>query len=116
MLRVINGILVVCLLAVAFWLYQLEYQARVAEDRIATIKRDMTGEYEAIRLLRAEWANLTRPHRIEELARKHLTLAPLKPQQIIAAHDLATAIPEFDRFRQPDRDGDPIANLLEGLE
>ncbi|WP_137390775.1 cell division protein FtsL [Rhodoligotrophos defluvii] len=116
MLRIINGILVACLMGVAFWLYQLEYQARVAEDEIAALKRQMTGEYEAIRLLRAEWASLTRPQRIEELARKHLTLAPLKPEQIIPARDITRAIPEFDRFRKPDQDGDPIANLLEGLE
>lgn len=116
MLRIVNAILVCGLLGVAFWLYQLEYKARVAEDQIAAIKREMQGEYEAIRLLRAEWAHLTRPQRIQELAVKHLTLSSLKPEQVIAASELRTAIPEFDRFRKPDQDGDPIASLLEGLE
>lgn len=115
MLRVINGILVAALLCAAFWLYQLEYQARVAEDQIRGIKRQIQSEYEAIRLLRAEWAHLSRPQRIEELARKHLPLAPLKAQQIVSAKDLVKAIPEYDRFRKPE-EGDPIASLLEGLE
>ncbi|MGF7161345.1 cell division protein FtsL [Rhodoligotrophos appendicifer] len=116
MLRILNGILVVALMGLAFWLYRLEYDARVAENQISTLKRQITGEYEAIRLLRGEWAHLTRPQRIQELAAKHLTMAPLQPPQIIAAQDLATAIPEYDRFRKPDVDGDPIANLLDGLE
>lgn len=115
MLRVINGILVAALLCAAFWLYQLEYQARVAEDQIRGLKRQIQSEYEAIRLLRAEWAHLSRPQRIEELARKHLPLAPLKAQQIVSAKDLVKAIPEYDRFRKPE-EGDPIASLLEGLE
>jgi cell division protein FtsL len=114
-LRVINGILVAALLCAAFWLYQLEYQARVAEDQIRGLKRQIQSEYEAIRLLRAEWAHLSRPQRIEELARKHLPLAPLKAQQIVSAKDLVKAIPEYDRFRKPE-EGDPIASLLEGLE
>ena len=115
MLRVINGILVAALLCVAFWLYQLEYQARVAENEIRGVRRQMQAEFEAIRLLRAEWAYLSRPQRIEDLARKHLTLAPLKAEQIIGAGDLVKVIPEYDRFRKPE-DGDPIADLLQGLE
>ena len=56
--------------------WQLKRKARILERSIAKEER-------AILVLRADWAYLTRPERIERLARKHLGMRPVKPGQII---------------------------------
>ena len=48
------------------------------------------AERDEIGVLRAEWAHLARPERIQELATKYLDLQPLSLNQIVAA----SAIPE----------------------
>lgn len=62
--------------SVKYETWQLKREARQLEARIDEEKR-------AIATLRAEWAYLTRPERIERLAREHLKMAPAKPGQII---------------------------------
>ncbi|QPC44879.1 hypothetical protein HW532_20570 [Kaustia mangrovi] len=116
MVKLINGALIALMLALAFWLYQLEYRSRGAEQEIARLNAAIRKEREMIGLLRAEWAHLTRPQRIEALARKHLDLVQLKPRQIIGPADIATRIPELDGFRAPYEDTDPIGNMLKEIQ
>lgn len=116
MLKLINGVLVALMLGLAFWLYSLEYRSRAAEQRIATLSGEIREEREMISLLKAEWAHLTRPQRIEALALKHLDLEQLKARQAIAPQDIATRLPELDGFRAPYEDSDPIANMLQEIQ
>lgn len=51
-----------------------------SEDRLAEIEASIDREREAIRVLRAEWAYLNRPDRLERLADDFLDLAPPDPE------------------------------------
>jgi len=60
--------------------WRLKREARQLQTQINKERRDIT-------ILRAEWAYLTRPHRIEHLARQHLQMRPPAPEQIIVVDD-----------------------------
>ncbi len=116
MLRILNIVLVLMVLAAAFTLYSLEHETRRGERRIAELKRGILDEQEMIRLLEAEWSNLTRPRRIEQLASQHLKLAPLSPLQLVKDKDLDARLPIRPENRLPEPGTDPIADMLKVLK
>lgn len=116
MLQILNIVLVLMVLAAAFTLYSLEHETRRGERRIAELKRGILDEQEMIRLLEAEWSNLTRPRRIEQLASQHLKLAPLSPLQLVKDKDLDARLPIRPENRLPEPGTDPIADMLKVLK
>jgi cell division protein FtsL len=114
-LRVLNIILVLTVLAAAFTIYSLEHETRRGERRIAELKRGISDEQEMIRLLEAEWSNLTRPRRIEQLMHQHLELKPLSPLQLVEAKDVDSKLPLRPVAAAPP-DHDPIADMLKVLQ
>ena len=116
MLRILNIVLVLMVLAAAFTLYSLEHETRRGERRIAELKRGILDEQEMIRLLEAEWSNLTRPRRIEQLASQHLKLAPFSPLQLVKDKDLDARLPIRPENRLPEPGTDPIADMLKVLK
>ena len=115
MLRILNIVLVLMVLASAFVIYSLEHETRRGERRIAEIKRGISDEQEMIRLLEAEWSNLTRPRRIEQLADQHLRLKPLSPLQLVETKDVDAKLPLRPVAETPP-DRDPIADMLKVLQ
>jgi cell division protein FtsL len=97
MLRFVNICLVLGLVALAYVIYQVKYQARGLDAEIASIGKKIDEERDAIAVLRAEWSLLNRPERIERLAKKYLKLAPAKPLQLVTV-DTVT-VRDFDRTR-----------------
>lgn len=82
MIRVLNIVLVVAVIALSIGLYDIKYRAEAAEKRAQQIERDITSEQEGIRVLRAEWSYLNQPERVQELAQRYTKLEPLKAAQI----------------------------------
>ena len=70
MLRTLNTLLVVAVLAAGFVIYSLEHRTRGAEQRIAAINDEMAKQRDAMKLLNVEWSYLTRPSRLERIAQK----------------------------------------------
>lgn len=54
-----------------------------AEQRIAELNASIEREHEKVRLLKAEWASLNRPERLEKLASQFLDLVPPAPETIV---------------------------------
>lgn len=88
-MRVVNLILVGCVVALSFVIYEQKYESRDMENRVAELHRAIGGERNTVAVLRAEWSHLNRPKRIERLARKHLGLKPLKASQILTLRQYA---------------------------
>jgi cell division protein FtsL len=64
-----------------------------AEGRVAELEKSINMEQERIRMLKAEWAHLNRPERLEKLAQEFLDLAP-PPTKEMPEH-LMTDYPEY---------------------
>ncbi|MGB0671247.1 MAG: cell division protein FtsL [Rhodospirillales bacterium] len=78
--------------AVAFALgcgfFVVAYEVKSLEEDLDGLNRKIADEQEAIHVLRAEWAYLNDPSRLEALAERHLGLAPLDPARIVSFESL----------------------------
>ena len=116
MLRAFNVGLIVVVLGLAFVLYSLEHRMRAGERTLAKLDNEIRQERELIRLLDAEWSYLTRPPRIERLAREHLAMEPLVPAQVVPEAEIARRIPERPAPNPAESPDDPLAELLKVLQ
>ena len=64
------------------WKAQRDERQIVVSGCLAQKDRDIVREQDQIHVLRAEWAYLDRPERIEDLANKYLSLAAPKANQL----------------------------------
>ena len=72
---------------------------------MAKLRAEIRRERDAIAALRAEWAQLDNPDRIQILARRHLTLRPIESTQF----DALDRLPDKPVEIVPPGTADPIA-------
>lgn len=65
----------------AYGVYHGGTLARAEEARLKRIERQIAREQSKIKVLKADWALLTKPERLQELAARHLALAPVAAAQ-----------------------------------
>jgi hypothetical protein len=89
MLRLLNIAAIVALIGSAVYAYSIKYQTAYRAEQIAKTKIEIKQERDAIAVLRADWAYMTRPERLQPLADKYLPdLKPLQVTQIVSAASL----------------------------
>jgi cell division protein FtsL len=93
MLRIAILVSAVLAMALAFALYAITYDTRSVAERVRGLERQIATQESAIAVLAAEQAALTRPEQIEPLARRHLQLQPLAPEQVGDLADLPWRTP-----------------------
>ena len=87
-----------CLLAFGFLaglvvlIYDMKFETRRLEDRAAQLARAIEDERDNVALMRAEWSHVSRPERVESLAREGLKLEPAKPEQLINHRDFVEVL------------------------
>jgi hypothetical protein len=109
MLRILNVIVIVALVAAAAWVYKIKFEATVQAERVAKMRTEIRKERERIASLRAEWAQLDRPDRIQTLAQRHLTLKAAEATQF----DPLDNLPERPVPIVPPGTADPIGAIIE---
>ena len=109
MTRLFNLLSVLVLLGAAGYAYTVKYETSFRTEQIAKAKLEIKAEQDGIGVLRAEWAFLTRPERIQKLSERYLDLGPLSLAQI----DSFSGIPE--RLPHADAIGDKIDLLGLGV-
>lgn len=65
-------------------LYQTSYEVQAQAERLTHLNRQIVAEQDAIQVLKAEWAYLNDPARLEKLVAQHLLLQPMQANQIVA--------------------------------
>jgi len=85
-----TSLLLTIAFAVAAILYNTSFKTKELEEDLASINRKIVAEYDKIQVLKAEWALLNDPERIERLAKTHLALRPADPRQFADVAALPT--------------------------
>jgi hypothetical protein len=110
-MRFVHIIVVAALVVAAVGVYTIKFESTVRAEQVAKLVAEIKRERDAIAALRAEWALLDNPARIQALVHRHLALKMLDPTQIERMENL----PE----RPPMPAGPPvdaIATMLDALE
>jgi cell division protein FtsL len=96
MWRLMHVVAIGALVISAVYVYSVKYKTILWSEKIVATRQAVEREQDAINVLRAEYALLTRPERLEALADKDLGMQPLALSQIVKASDLPEAQPRVD--------------------
>ncbi len=77
-------------------LFALKYQVQDLEDELVKLNRTIFADQEAIHVLKAEWSHLNDPRRLRSLARRHLGMKPVTPDQLATIADLPPRPPDTE--------------------
>ena len=111
-LRILNLIVVGVLILAAAYVYRIKFNSTVQAERLAKIRSEVRRERDAIAGLRAKWAELDDPSRIEGLAKRFLPLKPIKSTQYSSLDQLPERPPELVQPGSPD----PIGAFLQDTD
>lgn len=88
MWRLIHVCAIAAIVGSAVYAYSIKYETIWHAEQVAKLKSRIQKEKDAIGVLRAEWAHLTRPERVQALADKHTELGPMALNQIVRLSDV----------------------------
>ena len=94
----------VCLVLAAgsgLYLYQVKQRAFALDASLRSTFHDIDVAREKTRMLRADWALVNDPERLQALAGQYLTLQPMQPSQLQTMDQLAIALPAPLPFPPP---------------
>ena len=80
-MRILNIIIICTLIIAASVVYKIKFDSTLQAEKVAKLANQIRRERDAIAALRAQWARLDTPGRIQGLADRHLKLQPIKPTQ-----------------------------------
>ena len=105
MWRFLHLLAIGAVVASAAYVYTVKYQTIYAAEQIVKTQHLIAKEKDAINVLRAEYAHLTRPERLQALADKELQMQPLALNQIVKADELPMPHQKIDSI------GDKLQSL-----
>ncbi len=71
--------------ACVFGLFQVKFKVQNLHREMAELEKQLEHEKNSIHVLKAEWAYLNQPERLQRLAEKFLNLAEMRAEQIMIA-------------------------------
>jgi cell division protein FtsL len=87
-MRILNILVICALVLAAASVYKIKFDSTLQAARVAKLHNELRGERNAIAVLRAEWARLDTPSRVQQLADRFLKLQPINPRQVDTFNNL----------------------------
>jgi cell division protein FtsL len=81
-LRILHLCVIVALVVAAAYVYDIKFESTLQAERVARLRGEIRRERDAVAALRAEWAKLDSPARIQALAQRHLQLQTMDARQV----------------------------------
>jgi hypothetical protein len=107
-MRLLNFMVIAALILAASFVYKIKFDSTLQAERVGKIAGELRRERNAIATLRAEWAKLDTPGRIQGLAERHLALRPVVPTQF----DSLDRLPDRPPPNVQPAGSDPIGAML----
>ena len=111
-MRFIHLLVIGALVFAAAYVYRIKMESTERTERVLRLRAQIREERDAIAVLRAEWAKLDSPLRLQGLAERHLPLRPLNANQYDSLKSLPDRPPRFFKQDEPD----PIGAMLDTIE
>lgn len=111
-MRIIHLLVIAVLVFAAAHVYRIKMESTARTERVLRLHAEVREQRDAIAALRAEWARLDSPRRLQGLAERHLTLKPIGATQYDQLKNLPDRPPSFTKAGDPD----PIGAMIEIIE
>ncbi len=110
-MRIIHLLVIGMLVFAAAYVYRIKMESTSRTERVLRLNAEIREQRDAIAVLRAEWAKLDAPQRLQGLAERHLQLKPLSGAQYDSLKNLPERPPSFARPGAPDPIGAKINTI-----
>ncbi|HZD29149.1 MAG TPA: hypothetical protein VE251_10720 [Xanthobacteraceae bacterium] len=111
-MRVIHLLVIGVLVFAAAYVYRIKMGSTSRTERVLRLHAEIREQRDAIAVLRAEWARLDAPLRLQGLAERHLALKPLNATQ----YDSFKNLPERPARLVRPGDPDPIGAMIQAID
>ncbi len=111
-MRIIHFLVIGMLVFAAAYVYRIKMESTSRTERVLRLNAEIHEQRDAIATLRAEWARLDAPLRLQGLADRHLELKPINATQYDQLKNLPERPPNFARPGAPD----PIGAMINTIE
>src|SRR5215470_9240845 len=111
-MRLLHLLVIGAMVFAAAYVYRIKMDSTVRTERVLKLHAEIREERDKIAVLRAEWARLDAPQRLQGLVERHLPLKPLNANQY---NDLKNLPERPPRLVKPG-DPDPIGSMIGTLE
>jgi cell division protein FtsL len=82
MRRTLTVVAIILTGLMSYGLYNMKYEVRRLTAELAGLEQKIAADRKGLQVLRAEWAYLNRPARLQKLAANHLDLQQIKATQV----------------------------------
>ena len=111
-MRFIHLLVIGMLIFAASYVYRIKMESTSRTERVLRLNAEIREQRDAIAALRAEWAKLDAPLRLQGLADRHLALKPLVATQYDSLKNLPERPPSFVKPGDPD----PIGAMIQTID
>jgi hypothetical protein len=111
-MRILHLLVIGVLVFAAAYVYRIKMESTDRTEHVLRLHAEIREQRDAIAVLRAEWARLDAPLRLQGLAERHLPLKPLVATQYDSLKNLPERPPNFARPGE----ADPIGTMLQTID